>query len=212
MSLFFDNDIVYKLARCNLIDETLALLSSNTDNVSVLETLRYRFKLHKGGEEAVEICGNIETVERMSAFYDSCQKVPMPQSVETLAQLIDIPNIDEGEAILIASAIEQGDVFLFSGDKRAVRGLTTNKDISEKLHQRLVCLEHIFIDHIHTLGFEYVDSRMNPARECDTVLKIAFSGGKVDSALDALNYYLEEIRNASGGLLYDGELRNLTQR
>lgn len=180
--------------------------------MSVLETLRYKFKLNKSGDEAIEICGNLETVERMTRFYDSCAKVPTPKTFETLTSLSEIPNIDEGEALMIASAIEIGDVFLFSGDKKAIRALTSDEVISKKLHQRLICLEQLFIEHIHTLGFEYVNSRMNPARECDTVLKIAFSGGNSDSALDTLNYYLEDIQKASGGLLYTGELGKLTQQ
>lgn len=174
MPLFFDNDIVHKLARCNLLDETSKLCTDDTKNISLLGSLRFRFNLHKGGAAALSKCGNQETVDRMIKFCASCSEIAPPTDHDTLALLSEIQHIDDGEAIMFASALESQNVLLFSGDKRAIRALSSHKGFSKKFHEGLICLEHLFINHIQAYGFEYINTRMNPARECDTVLKMAF--------------------------------------
>ncbi len=200
--LYFDNDIVHKLSRCNLFQESLQVLGCDIASVRVLDTLEHRFRLNKPQEKAIAKCGDQETVDRMRAAVKAAGTIPLPTDADLLDELMAIDRMDLGEARMIVSALETNGVILLTGDKKAIRALMASASFSERLRERFICLEQIMLWLIREFGFPLVHARVFPARECDNVLKTAFSSSSTEkTALEALHYYLDDLRKDTGDLL-----------
>lgn len=122
MILLSDNDIIGKLAACDLLDQALEVLAATRQEVFVLGTARY--VLGVGGTKRKRSRRFDEaTLERISAFLDSVQLLPDDPSLEELARLNNVPGIDPGEAILYASTASFQDFLLATDDRRSLRAL-----------------------------------------------------------------------------------------
>ena len=65
-----DNDIVKKLAVCNLIDEAVSALGVSLDEIRVLPTALYKLDVSKHPDKARANLG-IETFRRLASFLNS---------------------------------------------------------------------------------------------------------------------------------------------
>ena len=111
-----DNDIVEKLAVCDLLDDTLASFEATRPDVYVIPTLKHRI----GGKarwKAEKRLGN-EAVERILEFLDDVSVIS-DYSAEDHKLLDDIVGIDPGETILLSSTAVYSDYRLLTGDKGA---------------------------------------------------------------------------------------------
>jgi hypothetical protein len=114
-----------------------------------------------------------------------------------------------GELTLIYGAIAEPDFYLVTGDKRCLRALVKNSELAttrEKLKGRVICLEQLIYQLIIKEGFEIIKSKIIPARECDTSLKVAFgSGDRAEEAnvIWALEESIKELNQECPNLLID---------
>lgn len=94
MILLSDNDLVVKLAQCDLIGEALDLLRSSAKDCSVLNTLRYSLRLNDPEKAIARYVGSVQAFERINELLDSCQVLPeTPIDFDLLEHLNEIPEI-----------------------------------------------------------------------------------------------------------------------
>jgi hypothetical protein len=207
-----DNDIILKLAACNLLNEAVARLGASPESVWVLPTARFKI----GKDRKLPIRYGTMGVSRALAFVKACREVDDPDLL-IRAKELTAPGIDEGEALLMTSAAGQPESLLATGDKSSLIQLckdpAENLELRMSLAGRVVCFEAILMALIRdsTCGFEQV-------RRCvvdglltdqaidnqDVGMRVVFSRGHEsphDSVVVALQSYFDELRHQTGDLL-----------
>lgn len=118
-----------------------------------------------------------------------------------------LPDVDEGELLLIGRAIAEPAFYLVSGDKRCFRALGRYGQLAqarEKLCGRVICLEQVIWALIKDKGFKTIRDKVVPVCECDTALKAIF-GSDVQAeekhCLATLFGYLGELEQDCPELL-----------
>jgi hypothetical protein len=208
MILLSDNDLVVKLAQCDLIGEALEILQSSAKDCSVLNTLRYSLRLNDPEKAIARYVGSVQAFERINELLDSCQVLPeAPIDFDLLEHLNEIPEIDPGEQALFMHAKDHHarviDYRILTGDKRALRAIC-NYDQPENfefLRTKVTCLESCMIGLVDTYGFGYVNQKIITAKaqvvdsKYDQVLRTAFGTGRSqEHCLECLHSYSNDIR------------------
>lgn len=163
MIVLADNDIILKLAQCDLLDDLPELFGQAWSKIFITPTAKYQL-LPKKAEKALSKCGNQETLERLTTFLNMTQILPEVQDHELLVRLDDINGIDGGEKLLFAAAVELENPLLITGDRRALRALLESKDqlptIFSVLQNAVVTFESALLLAMHNLGFAIVKSKL----------------------------------------------------
>jgi len=97
-----DNDIIYKLAACDLLDNALAALSLARTDVYVLPTAKYKFRITQRSSAQGERRYGAEVFVRIRDFLASVRELNVPGLPEELQLLAGVDGIDPGEAVLFA--------------------------------------------------------------------------------------------------------------
>ena len=204
-----DNDYILKLAACDLLAETLALLDLEQGDVYVLPTAKYKIakdkrlqaKFGAGAERALAF---LKTVSEIDSEPDK-QEMVLLNGVRDPATGVRL--IHEGEQVLFAVTQALNDFLFATGDKVCLRALTNAPECLD-IHVRhcghVVCVEQTLLWLIETEGFERVKAKVVPAISCDTALRAAFGSGMAancESVVHALNSYVEEIAVETAGLI-----------
>ena len=204
MVSLWDTDILLKLSALDLVQETLQLLQLSEQDVYLLPSLPYR--LRKPGRQLVSRYGR-EGIQRAQQFVQRAGLVGFPYDESELDLLSGIPDIDEGEALLYASTYALQEFWLLTGDKRSLTALAASPNcqpIAARLSGKVICLEQVVIHSLSSYPFEILLSKIVPARECDTAVKVAFGSGNqtnLSHAIGALDAYISELRAKTGNLL-----------
>lgn len=127
MIVLADNDVILKLAQCDLLADLPELLGESAKQVFVLPTARYQL-VPKKTAKALAKCGNEATLDRVQNFLAVASDIPAIQDTGLLATLGSIDKIDGGEALLFAAAVELPNPVLLTGDRNALRALLANQD------------------------------------------------------------------------------------
>lgn len=203
-----DNDIVEKLAVCDLLDDTLAAYEATRSDVCVVPTLRYRID-GKAKARAERRLGEA-AVARILDFLQGVQEI-RDYSSEDHALLADIDEIDAGEVVLLAATATAADFLLMTGDKRCLRKLATCPEchaIAARVQSRVVCLEQMILRLIDRFGFDHVLSKIVPVLfGCDTALRAAFGSGihsTESNVTECLQDYINELRGLPIDMLIVG--------
>jgi hypothetical protein len=199
---FFDNDVLLKLSAFGLLDEAIAALFVNPENLYVLSTAQHVFRKNR----KVSAKYNESIRDRAIEFVKTCNRVIPEESPEftVLGRILDV-----GEATLIAATRDVPSFVLMTGDKRCLKALVANSEISEahkRLQGRVICLEQVLLLLIRRSGFDWVKARVVPMRDYDTALKACFGSGELaieENVVAALEGYIEALRQAAPGLLAD---------
>lgn len=209
MILFCDNDIVHKLAACNLLDDALSALGVSASDVYVLPTARYKFGVTKDRAKSERKYGK-EVFRRIRDFLERVNEIDN-LCMDELRLLDDVVDIDHGEATLISATNVHSEYLLATGDKRCLHSLASNEScspIADRLRGRAVCLEQVLRKIIEQFGFEHVKKRVVPAvcgePSCDTALRAAFGSGldAVESnVVRTLDAYVQELQEMTAGML-----------
>ena len=83
-------------------------------------------------------------------------------------------------------------MIVMTGDKRAVRALSTISGLSEALCGKIVVLEAILISLCSNLGVDFVRQSVAPFRHLDTTLRVCFSDTN-SSPVDGLSSYFRAL-------------------
>jgi hypothetical protein len=113
-------------------------------------------------------------------------------STAWVARLVDVPQIDPGEAELLASAAENS-LMLVTGDKRALIAVAKVPGFAVALAGRVVTLEAALLALCEQLGDAHVRAAVAPLLAKDITLKICFSDANA-SPRPALRSYFESLK------------------
>lgn len=199
MILFCDNDILHKLAVCNLLDDAVEALEVTPKDVYVLPTAKHKFGVTGDRCKAERKYGR-EVFHCISRFLANASEI-QKESPDELRQLEDVVNIDPSDAILITATAGYSDFLLATGDKRLLKALAANlccRRIAERIARHVVCLEQIIKRSIQQFGFDHVKDKVVPAVDCDNALRAAFGSGlsaTQENVMRTLDAYIIELRS-----------------
>lgn len=192
MIILADNDIVQKLACCDLLDYFLKWIGSPPAEVWVITSVP--FVLRK------KLKNNPEALACLDAFLLKTQPIP-EASVELLERY---EQLDEGERQMLAVLVEDQRITrLVTGDKRALRqiaGMTPNdEELAQRLAQtRTDCLESVMLGLMDRFGHETINAKASLGVESDKVLKMTFGPTRNEAhAREVLTAYLKEVTDAA---------------
>ncbi|MEG5057407.1 hypothetical protein QUB60_17870 [Microcoleus sp. A2-C5] len=202
---FADNDIILKLAACNLFDEALTSFDLTKADVRVLPTAIFKFK--KNSTKLAKIYTEVG-IQRGIEIVSNCVSIEQALHSAEFGALNDLEGIDAGEALLFATTKTVNDFYILTGDKKCLRALASSNltEIKQRHSRRVFCFEQVILRVIKTCGFEEVREKIVPVRECDTALKAAFGSGPKSTAENTifiLQKYVEELRDQTQQLLTD---------
>jgi hypothetical protein len=203
-----DNDIIEKLAVCDLLDDALTSFGASPTDVFVIPTLKYRFRGPAKAKAEKRLGG--DAVARILEFLGSVQDI-RDYSPSDQQLLDDIVDIDPGETILLSATGFHSDYLLLTGDKRCLRKIAACPDcrvIALRIQGKVVCFEQILLRLIAQFGFERVLGKVVGVLYCDTALRSAFGSGMQSTqsnAVGCLETYIEELRRLPIDLLATNE-------
>ena len=189
MIVIADNDIIHKLAICDLLSELLVWLQVPPNEIWVLPQLQFRVRK--------KLRGNAIAIACFDQFLQVTGEIPAASS----ASIAKFDQLDFGEQQLMAVFIEQAEApQLVTGDKRALKQLSEMSKIDEalqlKLNGKVECLEGVMLGLIQLFGFENINSKIST--EADGVFRLAFGEGKsIEHATEALQSYLQHLRTSA---------------
>jgi hypothetical protein len=198
-----DNDIIHKLAACDLLDEVLTALNLARTDVYVLPTAKYKFRITSRSAAQGEHRYGAAVFARIRDFLASVREINVPGLFEEIQLLAGVDGIDSGEAVLFAATAQFDQYLLATCDKNSLRALVSTPDchsIAQRLCGHVMCFEQMVKRVIQHCGFSYVQDKVIPARACDTALRVAFGSGieaTEAAVLTILDSYINELRSLS---------------
>ena len=184
-----DNDIIHKLACCDLLTELLQWLDVPPTEIWVLPSMPHMLRR--------KLKSDARAVAALENFLKSVALIP-DADITTLEQF---PELDVGERQMLAVLLNTPEVEqLITGDKRALKLMGTICANDAAINARLAdakvdCLESIMLGLIEQLGFSVVNAKVVAGRPSDGVLSMSFGAQRNKAhALGALNSYLDAVR------------------
>lgn len=207
MTCLLDNDLIKKLAFCDLLDQALEALQTTHGEALILPTARYvLLKPIKTPEQAKARLGEA-VYDRLSEFFKNVQSLDVQPSADEQRVFDDIVGIDPGEAILFSASAHFGDFRLATGDKNSLRALAANpacRAICDRLNGKVVCFEQIVLGVLDSLSFDRARAKIVPGSACDTALRAVFGSGLEATEANVragLKAYIADLRKDTGSLL-----------
>ncbi len=204
-----DNDIIRKLAICDLLAESLDALETSLGEVYVLNTARYvLLKPIKKPEVAKARLGEA-VYDRLSTFLDSVRVLDVEPAPQEQQLFEDLLGIHPGEAVLFSATTHFPQCLLATSDKNSLTALASSPichAICQRLSNRLICFEQVILRLTDRIGFANVRAKVIPARDCDTALRAIFGSGLEASegnVRQGLASYIADLRGNTGTLLVD---------
>lgn len=174
MILLADNDI-NKLAQCDLLADLPELLGEAPEEILITPTARFQMMPRKR-DKAIAKYGSEAAVERIKEFLDLAKEIPEIQNKTLLKALGNTDNIDEGEAMLFAAALELPSPILMTGDRNALRAVLANQDrlptVNTALRERVVTFESAILLALHKQGFTIVKQKLLGWTKPDGLLRL----------------------------------------
>lgn len=196
--MFFlsDNDIVFKLAHCDLLGLLHQHLNVDQKEIWILSSCVYKLRS--------VLKANPTVLARVEAFCQAVSTINEAELDSNYLQTLQDTGIDAGEAILAAMACQTEDSYLITGDKRALIALNKLSDVAlrSKLENRIYCFEALLLEMIKHYGFDTLRPHFMNGIASDKVLSMSFGDGRDEShAVECIGSYLNGIRESAGWLL-----------
>jgi hypothetical protein len=192
-----DNDIILKLAQCDLLEVLPDSLGQEWTEAFITDTAKYQL-LPKNHAKALSKCGNKETQARLRAFLGKTQTLPKVQDDALLATLDGIDGIDGGEKFLFAATVETENPLLITGDRRALRALLEHQEqlptVFSALQNAVVTFESAILLAMHKFGFAIVKQKLLGSPKPDGMLRLVLKSetGEADF-VEGLCSFSQEI-------------------
>ena len=190
MIILADNDIVHKLACCELLDSFLEWIESPPAVVWVIPSIP--FVLRK------KLKNNPTALACLEAFLLKTRPIP-EASIDLLERY---EQLDEGERQMLAVLVEDQRITrLVTGDKRALRqfaGMVSgDAPLSSRLSQtRTDCLESVMLGLMDHFGYPVINGKASLGVDSDKVLKMTFGPARSEAhAREVLGVYLKELQD-----------------
>lgn len=210
MSLFLDNDVVYKLAQMDLLEEAVQALGFTLSSVQVLNTLRF----HANSRRIKKRLGE-DALKKVITFIDSVNECDTPASTELLIAAEGVKGLDPGELQLLQALLDSpNEKIMITGDKNFLRAFANTSvlyDSVQKLQEKFISFEQIVLCLMGSIGFDRVKRAISNALQVnqskqpfDMTMRICF--GNVDHILEEdvrerLESYISDLRRNTLGLL-----------
>lgn len=175
MIVLADNDLILKLAQCDLLGDLETILTIPISEIYVTAAARFQI-LKKTKDKGIAYCGSEEIYDRLSLFLAKTTIIPAVQNTQLLGQLSQFKDINGGEQLLFAVLLEIEHALLLTGDKKALNAVITHQaQLSSLFHgltHKVIVFESILLLALNVLGFEALKQKLlnNPAP--DGVLKL----------------------------------------
>lgn len=178
----FDRDVFLKLASTDLWDATVSgfgltrtirLPSCSIDGCARSIRRWFPDEAYRAGvmERVAVIVGAAEVFT--DELNESAQRHP------AFLEIMNTPDIDSGEALLIAAAqLLEDPSLMVTGDKRFISSLRANHPaMYAKVRHQLVSFEGCVLKACETEGTSFVVERLRGAASCDNVIRMALGSG-----------------------------------
>lgn len=203
-----DNDIILKLACCDLLSEAVAALEVAFSDVLVLNSAIHKLLSPKRPGKGV-VKPNEPEYERLRVFFEAVGVIDVAPPLEEQLIFNDIMGIDTGEAVLFSATGVYADCLLATSDKRsliALRGAEgeVGERVRERLKGRVICFEQTILRILDRVGFTPILAKVVPNRHCDTALRVVFGSGlsaTETGVRQGLSSYIEDLRQKTVDLL-----------
>lgn len=182
MIVLADNDLILKLAQCELLDELPRLLRlESAKEVFVSPTARFQLLPHSN-EKALRKAGNGATLDALKRFFLDTKELPAIQNEALLASMEGIAGIDGGEQLLLAAMVElDHQPYLATGDKRALDAVAAHEGSLPSVHaaivDRVVTFESALLLALVEFGFPNVKQRLLACPKPDRMLSLVLKDG-----------------------------------
>ncbi|WP_207261196.1 hypothetical protein [Pseudomonas sp. GW101-3H06] len=207
MILLTDNDILVKLAQCDLVEEALSVFQCGLSECYVLDSAKHSLYLNDVEKCVSRRVGCYQTYDRLCSLVQSCRELgAADDDLDFMDELLQIDSIDAGELLLLMHAFslyQNRQPYLFTtGDKRALVGISMSESARAKqiLFQRVECVESIILKAIQIYGFSHISTKVVHAQaivaaeKYDKVLRMAFGAGRDEDHSNAcLSQYLAPV-------------------
>lgn len=191
--LYVDVDAFSKLAHWNILPILDDLTGQQWHDIVTVSSLWYRAKRATEKPD-----GRLFYTEEAAKIACDCMvkmgKLPEPKT-ETLLFFEDIAQIDSGEAVLLSLTIDDSSGLFLTGDKRALRALSTLA-AAELLTNRVFTVEQILLLCLDKMGKMWFTENVCPYRHIDKSINIIMgtqcSGTELDIR-EGLESHINEI-------------------
>lgn len=178
MIVLSDNDVILKLAQCNLLSQLPVVFNQPPEQIFINPAARFQL-LPKNPDKAIRKCGSQVVYEQVGAFIESVQDIPEVQDSQLIELLGSVPGIDVGEQLLLASCIENQEAIFMTGDRRCLTAIVANQPALSVIHQRLldavVTFESSLLLCVHGTDQAQVYENLVSNPKPDGMLKLALS-------------------------------------
>lgn len=192
MIVLADNDIVGKLACCDLLPELTAWLKAPPAEIWVLPTMPFVLRKKLKNNDHALVC--------LESFLLQVKPIPQAQ----LESLDRFALLDVGERQMLSVLVDDSTVHhMVTGDKRALKLIgemaCTDVLLSNRLNATQVdCLESIMLGLIDQFGFAVINAKAIGGLNSDTVLNISFGSNRNQThACESLTSYLNAVRETA---------------
>lgn len=190
MIVLSDNDVILKLAQCDLLKHLPEILDEDEHNIFVSPSARFKLLSPRKPEKALKLCGNDKVYENLSDFLDRVQEIPEIANEQLFNELGKVPYIDIGEQMLLASCMENPGSIFMTGDKRCLQAVMDNQSIIATVHSRLinsvVTFESALLLSVKMLGFEEIYKQLQKNPKPDSMLQLAMRSAQYDDVCGCL--------------------------
>ncbi|MGY1488687.1 hypothetical protein ACW4YW_04665 [Methylobacillus pratensis] len=193
MIFIADNDVIYKVIHCNLIEEFLVILEVPPNEILILSSLKYVLKN--------KLKGCSDSLKRLDYFLSKSSVIP-PADNDLLNRY---STLDIGERQLLAVFSTQENAKMITGDKRAIREISIFADnddtLFSKLEGNVLCFEKVLYSLIEKYGFDHIDSKITKSNHTDKFMKLTF-GRNAEHALESIMSNLNALSGEAKFILF----------
>lgn len=195
MRLLIDVDALCKLAHWGLLQDLASLTDIPMQECTTLASARYRALKAKTKLDG-RVFRAVEAVDRVLEAIASMSPAIEP-ATQSLGAFENVPDIDAGEAVLLASLVAVQEAKLLTGDKRALRALAAlPPEQREPFAGRVICVERVIESALDLWGLEVLRSRVCPWKKIDIAVDVIM-GSRCDAGeaavRQALAVYIGEL-------------------
>lgn len=193
-SLCVDTDALVNLLALDCLQPALDCLDCDFDQCYRLQAASHQIRRARWIEEKWPLFDRVKA----AAIADRLRPLPVAPPLSTL-EALNIDQIDQGEAYLLAAMVEMPDSLLLSGDRRMIEALhrATNPavvGVRETVRGRVLVFPQIVAALIRKMTLAVVEERVRSAFCRHLTLKILFGSRRPTRPEDFWEAYRSEMR------------------
>ncbi|MEI7209922.1 hypothetical protein WCT90_15570 [Pectobacterium carotovorum] len=200
-----DSDVARKLCQYSLLDELLRSTEIPLSNFFILPQLRFQLKIN-APTKAIKLLGSEEAYNSAQKLILECHEINIPSSDFTnqILTTLNAPDIDSGEATLFTAIIIDINKKLITGDKRAIKALSSLINISSSdIWLRVLTFEEALLTMLHSHPFDLISNKIRGRNDVDTGISIIFGRSvknSKESVIEGLTSNINELKRATSHL------------